>query len=49
MEVGSCPVDLHDSCLLPSEASLAPQDGLLRLRTGHALDVVKQAQPLLEP
>jgi hypothetical protein len=41
-------MDLHDSRLLSSEASLAPQDGLPRLHTGNALDVVKQAQPLLE-
>jgi len=45
----SCPMDLHDSRLLSSEASLAPQDGLCRLHTGNALEVVKQAQPLLEP
>jgi hypothetical protein len=42
-------MDLHDSRLLLSETSLAPQDGLLRLHTGHILEVVKQAQPLLEP
>jgi hypothetical protein len=42
-------MDLHDSRLLASEALLAPQDGLLRLHTGHALEVIKQAQPVLEP
>ena len=45
----SCPMNLHESRLLSSEASLAPQDGLLRLHIGYALKVVKQAQPLLEP
>jgi hypothetical protein len=42
-------MDLHDCRLLSSEASLASQDGLLRLHTRNVLEVVKQAQPLLEP